>query len=204
MAFTLGTKLMGMFYITPAIVRLLGYNTEVKAQLMSVPPYAVGLLVTLVIGYLSDRLQQRGFVTVISNTLCAVGFAMFLASGSYSSPVIVTAWMSNNSFPEVRRATAIALQSMMAGLGALLSVWLFGYLSPAPEHVAGTITLLVFSGVEATLAGVNTIYLKKRNEKKANTRQFVEPGDEGANGHGDDSACDVCNLSAYAPDAANE
>ncbi|ESK89082.1 mfs transporter [Moniliophthora roreri MCA 2997] len=210
MAFALGTKLMGMFYITPAIVRSLGYNTEVKAQLMSVPPYAAGLLVTLVIGYLSDRLQQRGFMTIISNALCAIGFAVFLAStsdtvrygsiflmasGSYPSPVIVTAWMSNNSFPEARRATAIALQSMMASLGALLSVWLFGYLSPAPEHVAGTITLLALSGLEATLAGVNTIYLRKQNEKKVIARQFVELGDnKGINGHGDDSAWFVYTL----------
>jgi hypothetical protein len=44
----------------PTIIAGLGY-TSTKANLLSVPPYAVAAVVTVLVGWIADRTQQRGW-----------------------------------------------------------------------------------------------------------------------------------------------
>lgn len=43
----------------PTIIKNLGY-TSTRAQLLTVPPYAVAAVVTVVVGYIADKTQKRG------------------------------------------------------------------------------------------------------------------------------------------------
>ena len=43
----------------PTIVQQMGYKS-IHAQLLSVPPYAVAAVVTVVIGFVADRTGKRG------------------------------------------------------------------------------------------------------------------------------------------------
>lgn len=43
----------------PTIVKNMGY-TAARAQLFTVPPYAVALAVTVIVASISDRMQSRG------------------------------------------------------------------------------------------------------------------------------------------------
>ncbi len=61
----------------PTIIRDLGY-TSTTAQLLSVPPYAVAAVLTIVIGVIADRTRQRGLCNIAVSSLGIIGFAMLL------------------------------------------------------------------------------------------------------------------------------
>jgi MFS family permease len=65
----------------PTIIKGLGY-TSTKANLLSVPPYAVAAVVTVLVGWIADRTQQRGWCNVGISLFGIVGFAMLLGSAS--------------------------------------------------------------------------------------------------------------------------
>jgi len=65
----------------PTIIQNLGY-TSTTANLLSVPPYAVAAVVTVFVGWLADRTQQRGYCNMGASVFGVVGFAMLLGSSS--------------------------------------------------------------------------------------------------------------------------
>ncbi|KAJ6606112.1 major facilitator superfamily domain-containing protein [Mycena vulgaris] len=202
-----GVVLYSLAYFTPSIVVSLGY-TAARAQLMSVPPFSVAFVLTMITAYISDRYQCRGAVTVFASVLCIVGFAMFLGStnhhvqygslflsipGTYLMAPAISTWNANNSAPHVRRATAIAIGFIMTNSGGILATWLLGSLSPAPRYTKATKILLIFSVGMGLFATLNILYLKRENKKKAEVRATTTRADEAA-GLGDKSAWFVYSL----------
>ncbi|PBK80201.1 MFS general substrate transporter [Armillaria gallica] len=157
--FFAGAILFGLAFFTPSIVQDLGY-TAARSQLMSVPPFAAAFVFSMTTAYLCDKYPIRGLVCIVTSIMSLIGFIMFLTSSSattrYGSlfltiPSVYTAtptlgsWNASNSAPHVRRATAIAVGFMVTSAGGLLSTWLLGSLSTAPEYVLGTKVLVAFS-----------------------------------------------------------
>lgn len=64
---------------TPTVIGGLGYSGT-TANLLSVPPYAVAAVVTVFIGWLADKTQQRGLCNIAMSIFGIVGFIMQLAS----------------------------------------------------------------------------------------------------------------------------
>lgn len=77
---------------------------------MSVPPYAVAAVVTITVGYLSDKLQRRGLLVAGFSTISAIGYLMLLvtpktgvqyaglflaASGCYPLIPLIMSWQAN-------------------------------------------------------------------------------------------------------------
>ncbi|KAK0504501.1 major facilitator superfamily domain-containing protein [Armillaria luteobubalina] len=156
-----GAILYGLAYFTPSIVQSLGYTSAARAQLMSVPPFAAALPLSLAAAYLCDRYHIRGIVCVVSNICTLIGFIIFLTSSSsktkygslflsipgvYTSTPTLSTWNAMNSAPHVRRATAVAISFMMLSAGGILSTWLLGSLSTPPNYVLGTRVMIAFSG----------------------------------------------------------
>jgi sugar phosphate permease len=202
-----GVVLYSLAYFSPSIIQGLGY-TAAKAQLMSVPPFAVAFVVSMISAYVSDRYRCRGIVVIVSSIACVIGFAMFLGSkshhvqygslffsipGTYTTAPTLSAWGSNNAAPQTRRATAIAIGFIMTNSGGILATWLLGSLSPAPRYTSATITLLVFSIVMALFGGANLYYLWSQNKKKAFIRRTISREHE-KTGLGDRSAWFIYNL----------
>jgi cyanate permease len=76
----------------PTIIKQLGY-TSTKAQLLSVPPYAVAAVVTITVGFIADRTRQRGFCNIFISIFGIVGFAMLLGRSwpiPFSNSLIIT------------------------------------------------------------------------------------------------------------------
>lgn len=88
----------------------LGYSS-IRAQLLSVPPYAAAAIVTVSIGFIADRTRQRGICNIGTSILGIVGFAMLLgcespggryagtflgAMGIYPGIANTISWASNN------------------------------------------------------------------------------------------------------------
>ncbi|KIK65255.1 hypothetical protein GYMLUDRAFT_195081 [Collybiopsis luxurians FD-317 M1] len=202
-----GTVLYALAYFSPSIIQGLGY-TAAKAQLMSVPPFAVAFVVAMISAYISDRYRCRGAMTIVSSLFCVIGFAMFLGSkshkvqygslffsipGTYVTAPTLSAWGSNNAAPQTRRATAIAIGFIMTNSGGILATWLLGSLSPAPRYTKATITLLIFSILMALFGGINLYYLWSQNKKKAQMRKTITREQEHP-GIGNHSAWFIYNL----------
>lgn len=64
----------------PTIIQQLGFKST-TANLLSVPPYAVAAVVTVLVGWIADRTQQRGVCNIITSLFGIVGFSMLLGSG---------------------------------------------------------------------------------------------------------------------------
>ncbi|KAJ6500774.1 major facilitator superfamily domain-containing protein [Mycena sanguinolenta] len=202
-----GVVLYSLAYFTPSIIQTLGY-TAAKAQLMSVPPFAVAFVVAMVTAWISDRYKCRGIVSSVCSVFCVIGFAMFLRSknhhvqygslflsipGTYAMAPAISTWNANNAAPHVRRATAIAIGFIMTNSGGILATWLLGSLSPPPRYTKATKLLLIFSVFMAVFSAVNTVYLARENKKKAAVRAHTSRHQE-APGLGDRSAWFVYNL----------
>ncbi|KAJ8090727.1 hypothetical protein PM082_018293 [Marasmius tenuissimus] len=205
--FLSGVTLYSLAYFSPSIIQGLGY-TAARAQLMSVPPFAVAFVISMICAFVSDKYRCRGYIVMFSGLLATIGFAMFLGSkspkvrygslffsipGTYTSAPTLSAWQSNNASPQTRRATAIAFGFIMSNSGGILATWLLGSLSPAPQYTSATITLLVFSVCILLGAGANVAYLKSQNKKKAEIRKSITRVEEKP-GLGDRSAWFIYNL----------
>lgn len=96
LCFASNFSLLITFSFAPSIVQSLGFTAS-RAQLMSVPPFAVAFvrkhpkllavdncpylllqLVIMIFGYISDRYHCRGLVSTFASLLCVIGFGMFL------------------------------------------------------------------------------------------------------------------------------
>ncbi|KAJ6630309.1 major facilitator superfamily domain-containing protein [Mycena sp. CBHHK59/15] len=175
-----GVVLYSLAYFTPSIVQTLGY-TAARAQLMSVPPFSVAFVLTMITAYISDRYQCRGWMTVFASVLCTIGFAMFLGSsnhhvqygslflsipGTYLMAPAISTWNANNAAPHVRRATAIAIGFIMTNSGGILATWLLGSLSPAPKYTKATKILLIFSVLMGVFALLNIVHLTRETGRR--------------------------------------
>ncbi|KZV68747.1 MFS general substrate transporter [Peniophora sp. CONT] len=172
-----GVTLYGLANFTPTIVGALGFSTT-RTQLLTVPPYACSFVLSLLIAWVSDRYKQRGVFAIFSSLLGAVGYAIFLGTGSkhadygalflqiigvYTLAPCISTWNANNVQPHFRRATAIAWAFTATNTGGIVSTWIFT--DPPRFHIASSINL-AFSLAGAVLALVVMIYLARANKSK--------------------------------------
>ncbi|RPD53169.1 MFS general substrate transporter [Lentinus tigrinus ALCF2SS1-7] len=190
-----GATLSGLAYFLPSIVASLGYAGS-KAQLMSVPPFAVAAVLSIITAIFADRYAQRGLTLVFFAILATIGFGIFLGSyvkdvrygslflavpGTYCIGPPLGTWMANNSAPLIRRGASLALLTTMTNLGSILSTWLLGSLSPPPRYTSATITLLVFQIGILLCSVVNMGWLATENKRKERTKSStVERESEGS------------------------
>ena len=88
-----------------------GYSS-IRAQLLSVPPYAAAAVLTVTVGFIADRTRQRGLCNIAVSFLGMIGFAMLLgcesagaryagtflgAMGIYPAIANTISWTSNNT-----------------------------------------------------------------------------------------------------------
>ncbi|KAI6010739.1 major facilitator superfamily domain-containing protein [Pisolithus orientalis] len=179
-------------FFEPTIVAGLGYTGN-QAQLMSVPPFVLAFLASMISAFVSDRYGCRGLTVIFFSFWCIIGFSMFYATtsqhvqyvslffsvtGAYAiSPASVT-WIVNNSTPHIRRASSVAFASVTSTLGGILAIWLLGSLSPGPNYTTATITLIIMSICIVAISSLTLFYLSRQNRMKAETRVCMAKDDE--------------------------
>ncbi len=117
----------------PTILGSMGYSGT-TAQLFSVPPYAAGALVTVAVGWISDKSHMRGYCNIGTVLIGIVGFILLIASedphvqyagtflgamGIYPSVSNTLSWVVNNTEGSLKRAFVIG---MVVGWGNLNGV----------------------------------------------------------------------------------
>ncbi|KAK0625374.1 major facilitator superfamily domain-containing protein [Bombardia bombarda] len=140
--FGISTPFSSLSLFTPSITAGLGY-ADLRAQLMTVPPYAVAYVVSILTSWSADRSNSRG---LHSAALATVGACGFLASavlpaeaylGRYGCLIVASAgafacippllgWLSSNIFSTGAVGLAIALNIGLAGApGQIAGVWIY-------------------------------------------------------------------------------
>ncbi|KAK0712944.1 major facilitator superfamily domain-containing protein [Lasiosphaeria miniovina] len=127
---------------TPSITAGLGY-VDLKAQLMTVPPYAVAYVVQLFVSYSADRFNSRGLHSAVVAFIGAVGFmtsalldpkaylqrygCLILASaGAFSCIPPLLGWLTSNVYSTASVGLAVALNvGFGAGMGQIPGVWIY-------------------------------------------------------------------------------
>ena len=164
----------------PSIISALGY-TSTTAQLLSVPPYAAAAILTITIGYIADRTQQRGLCNIIISFLGIAGFAMLLAGtspgvqyagtflgalGIYPCVANTVVWVSNNTEGVYKRGITMGFVIGWGNLNGVVSSNIYQAKNAPlyrPGHgvVLGYLTVFLLGGSIAM-----EMLLKKENAKR--------------------------------------
>ncbi|KAJ9164838.1 MFS general substrate transporter [Coniochaeta hoffmannii] len=121
----------------PSIIANLGWNkTVVRAQLMSVPPYAAAAILTVVIGFVADRTRRRGLCNILVSLLGVAGFSMLLGSdqpavqyagtflgalGIYPCISNTISWVANNIEGVYKRGVVLGFVIGWGNLNGIVS-----------------------------------------------------------------------------------
>lgn len=125
----------------PTIIKTLGYSAA-NAQLLTVPPYAVATILTVVVAVLSEKIKRRAPFILASTSLAIIGYILLLtapvykpgqgyagtilaAAGIYPSTAIILSWPAANVSGQTKRATATAMTITIGNLGAVLGTQLY-------------------------------------------------------------------------------
>ncbi|GAB1310689.1 MFS nicotinic acid transporter-like protein [Madurella fahalii] len=149
----------------PTIVSDLGWNTSVvRAQLMSVPPYAAAAVLTVAIGFVADRTRARGLCNILVSVFGVVGFAMLLGSedaavqyaGTFLAALGIfpcisntISWMANNIEGVYKRGVVLGFVIGWGNLNGVVSsnVYFNGPRFPEGHGVMiGYLAVFLFGG----------------------------------------------------------
>jgi nitrate/nitrite transporter NarK len=138
---TMSLPLYTLSLFLPTIIKDLGY-TAAQAQLMTIPPYAIATVVTVLVAMASEKFKTRSWFIIGSSAWAIIGYiilltapshkpgvsyvgTIFAAMGIYPAVATVLAWPANNVSGQTKRATANALQISVGNLGAVLGTQLY-------------------------------------------------------------------------------
>ncbi|KAG1139166.1 hypothetical protein G6F37_009941 [Rhizopus arrhizus] len=154
------SALQGVTLFLPSIIADMGTWSTAAAQAMTTPPYFLAFLVTVAIGWSSDKYFERAYHMICTNIFALLGFLllMFLpasnVAGNYIAACIVTigvyanvavkvAWFNNNFGGLTRRAVASAAIVSVGTIGGAIGGQI--YYDP-PKYFGGNV--IAFSSRE--------------------------------------------------------
>ena len=166
----------------PTIITELGY-TAAQAQLLTVPPYAVATILTVVLAILAEKTHKRAPFLIGSSSLAIIGYIILLsaplhkpgvsyfgtilaAAGIYPSCAIVLSWATANVSGQSKRATATAMTITIGNLGAVIGTQLYRP-NTSPRFHLGHGFALGYLVANIVVAITLWVCLAKENAKKA-------------------------------------
>ncbi|TPX15231.1 uncharacterized protein E0L32_004508 [Thyridium curvatum] len=178
--FGISTPFSSLSLFTPSLTAGLGY-VDLRAQLMTVPPYAVAYAVSILTAWSADRTNARGLHAALLAAVGACGFAasaclppaaygrrygclVVAAAGAFSCIPPLLGWLSSNIFSTGSVGLAIALNVGLGGApGQIVGVWIYrpdeaarGY--PTGHWVNAALLFMVAAG-----AVLLRVYYGRRN-----------------------------------------
>ncbi|QGI77157.1 unnamed protein product [Fusarium fujikuroi] len=162
-----------MKFTMPTILTGMGYTSS-DAQLMTIPPYAIGAISAYLFAIFADKYSWRApfilglnAVFNIEDNIAVCYFAVCLACfGMYPILPGVNAWNVANTPDPAKRSVNIGLLVCVGNIGGLIGSYIY-LAREAPRYPTGYGTSLAFglAGVVAVLL-LETL-LKRGNAKKA-------------------------------------
>ena len=156
----------GLAFFAPTIVKTIYPTTStVTQQLYTVPPYVVGAFVTVLLPFLSWRLDRRIHFFILSAPLMMAGYIMFLASttgsvrygatfliamGAFPFGALCNAQVAANVVSDTARSAAIGTNVMFGNVGGLISTWSFLPFDSPNYHIGNGLNLATSSTIFIT------------------------------------------------------
>ncbi|KAI1437291.1 putative MFS transporter [Xylaria sp. CBS 124048] len=180
--FGISVPFSSLSLFTPSITSGLGYS-NLRAQLMTVPPYAVAYIVQLFTSWSADYFNERGLHSAALATFGAVGFVIsaalppdaFLsryggliigATGAFGCIPPLLGWLSSNIFSTASVGMAIALNIGLGGApGQIVGVFIYKADEAKLGYPTGHWTNAALLFMVAIGAVLLRIYYAWRNKK---------------------------------------
>lgn len=133
---------------TPTIVKELRYSAA-NAQLLTIPPFVAGCIVTIAAGVYSDKYNLRGPFIICCSTVSLIGYivlytqdrpgvsyvgAILAAVGVYPTIAIALAWAGSAAGGDVRKGVTLAMVIGIGNLGGVCSSFIYLH---APRFFVG-------------------------------------------------------------------
>ncbi|KAJ0425878.1 major facilitator superfamily domain-containing protein [Aspergillus carlsbadensis] len=181
---TMSLPLYTLSLFLPTIIKELGYSAA-KAQLLTVPPYALGFVTTITVAILSERTRRRAPFIMGSSAFAIIGYIILLAgrkpgvsytgtffccAGIYPAVAIVLSWPANNVSGQTKRAIANAMQISIGNLGAVLGTQLYRT-ETSPRYFLGHGFALGYLSANIVVVFILWQVLNRENAKKAEIRE---------------------------------
>jgi hypothetical protein len=155
-------------FYTPTIVSGLGYES-IEAQLLTVPPWIVGYLMSLTLSFSADHFNARGFHIALASILGGAGWltagllpphaytarygALVLAAcGAFPVAAPLSAWVTCNVPSIATMAIATALNNSAAGISQIISQWIWRAKEKDQGYPTGNFTCAACSFAVAVMA----------------------------------------------------
>ncbi|KAF4766245.1 hypothetical protein HAV15_011032 [Penicillium sp. str.  len=165
----------------PTIISELVSYSSIRAQLLSVPPYAAAAVLTVTVGFIADRTRQRGLCNIAVSFLGMIGFAMLLgcesagaryagtflgAMGIYPAIANTISWTSNNTEGVYKRGVSLGFIIGWGNLNGIVSSNIYREddkpkYYPGHGVVLGYLVLFLFGG-----SVVQYLLLRRENGKR--------------------------------------
>ncbi|KAL8809274.1 MAG: hypothetical protein Q9200_003564 [Gallowayella weberi] len=169
------------FFFTPTILKQLGW-TSVKAQLYSIPPYAMAAVAVVIVAYASDRLRHRYTFIILGICINTIGYSILLAQthvavavryvaiylwtvGGFIYQPLLLVWLQNNLGGHYKRGIGAAMQIGLGNLGGIVASNIY-ITEQAPTFHAGFGTSIAFQWLTAVASTVFLVGLMMENKKR--------------------------------------
>ena len=192
--FATGALGFGLSVFSPTIIKSLGYSSTIT-QLLTVPPYVMAFIATVITAYVSDRFQMRGITAAGAGLIALAGSVIMykgrgfgvryagiclLVTGAYSNAPSLLTWLPNNTAGYTRRATAVAMMAIMTSCGGMVSMWIYPT-SSAPYFAFGAKFNIALICIMEVLIVVLILWLRRLNRLKEERPEELLRGVENLN-----------------------
>ncbi|KAG7094708.1 hypothetical protein E1B28_005528 [Marasmius oreades] len=180
---TLSLPLYTLSLFLPTIIKDLGY-TAANAQLLSVPPYALATILTLLVAIYSQRLGARAPLMIASSLTGIIGYIIlitnkhptqrpgvsylgtfFAAAGIYPATALALSWPAMNVAGQTKRAIACAMQISVGNLGAVMGTQLYRPVM-SPRYVLGHGFAMGYLCANVVVVGTLWVILVRENRRR--------------------------------------
>jgi hypothetical protein len=173
-----------MFYgfstFLPTIIKGIGTWSAPQAQALTIPIYALGTGVYLVVAGLSDRQQRRGIYSAVFAMISVVGYCMLIANkgaalsyagcfvisiGLYVAVGLPLAWLPGNKPRYAKRALGTGMQLMFGNFAGIVMPFLYDK-ADAPQYYTGYGVSIASVFASACIFSWMTLYYSRKNKQR--------------------------------------
>ncbi|KAI0830622.1 MFS general substrate transporter [Trametes gibbosa] len=154
---------------TPVIINQLGFQAT-AANLLSVPVYVWACVMTVVVGFLGDRLKSRAWINLVSMTGLA-GYVILMCSTNsalsyFAVYLAASAWVSSNIEGSYKRSVVLGMTVGWGNLNGAVSSNAYRD-ADKPRYMLGHGIMLAYIAIGWLCSLGMYVYLKRENAARA-------------------------------------
>ncbi|GAB5587377.1 hypothetical protein Unana1_02277 [Umbelopsis nana] len=176
----------------PSIVKGMGYNNKLDANLMSAPPYVCAVFVVVLVAHSSDRLHDRAFHAIGGASVCLIGYIILVSvsgnsarygavclsvAGVFVINPVVNAWLTGNITPGMKKSVATAMAVMANNAAGLVGSNIY-LQTDAPKYIRGHAINLGFIALFIVLISILRLLLWRENKIRDQKLLEIEEGED--------------------------